>query len=124
MMVKWCLHLKMISSAAYHSMRSSGFIKLPSERTLRDYTHLIKAATGIQPEVSLQMMKEAKMDELEDWQKYVAVVFDEVKIKEDLVYNKHTSEIIGFLDLGDVNNQLDSLAGRAVKGLIRWQPIC
>lgn len=37
MMVKWCLHLKMISSAAYHAMRSSGFIKLPSERTLRDY---------------------------------------------------------------------------------------
>ena len=106
MIIKWCLHLKMISSAAYHAMRSSGFIKLPSERTLRDYTHLIKAATGIQPEVSVQLMKEAKVKDLEEWQKYVAVVFDEIKIKEDLVYNKHTYEIIGFIDLGDVNNQL------------------
>ena len=106
MIIKWCLHLKIISSAAYHAMRSSGFIKLPSERTLRDYTHLIKAATGIQPEVSVQLMKEAKVKDLEEWQKYVAVVFDEIKIKEDLVYNKHTYEIIGFIDLGDVNNQL------------------
>ena len=57
MMVKWCLHLKMISSAAYHAMRSSGFIKLPSERTLRDYTHLVKAATGIQPDVNAQIIK-------------------------------------------------------------------
>ena len=29
------------------------------------------------------------MKDLEEWQKYVAVVFDEIKIKEDLVYNKH-----------------------------------
>ena len=80
MMIKWCLHLKMISSAANHAMRSSGIIKLPSERTLRDYAHLIRAQTGIQPEVCAQLLKEAKMGKLEDWQKYVAVVFDEVKI--------------------------------------------
>ena len=90
MIIKWCLHLKMISSAGYHAMQSCGFIKLPSERTLRDYTHLIKFATGIQPEVSAQLRKEAKMESIEEWQKFVAVVFDEVKIKEDLVYNKHT----------------------------------
>ena len=106
----------MISSAAYHAMRSSGFIKLPSERTLRDYTHQVKAATGIQPEVNAQIIKEAKVNTLEEWKKYVAVVFDEVKIREDLVYNKHTSEIIGFLDLGEVNNQLNSIADVATKG--------
>ncbi len=112
MIIKWCLHLKMISSAGYHAMRSSGFIKLPSERTLRDYTHLTKVATGIQPEVSAQLRKEAKVESLEEWQKYVAVVFDEVKIKEDIVYNKHTSEIIGFVDLGNVTNQMAEIAGQ------------
>lgn len=39
LMIKWCLNLKPISSAVYHSVRSSGFLRLPSERTLRDYTH-------------------------------------------------------------------------------------
>ena len=35
-MIRWCLNLKFLSSAAYHSLRTSEFIKLPSERTLRD----------------------------------------------------------------------------------------
>ena len=57
MIIKWCLYLKMISSAAYGAMRRSGFVKLPSERTLRDYTHLFKADTGIQDEVTKQLMR-------------------------------------------------------------------
>ena len=32
-----------------------------------------------------------------------------MRIKEDLVYNKHTGEVIGFVNLGDVNNQLSAL---------------
>ena len=37
--IKWCINLKPMSSSSYHALRTSGFIKLPSERTLRDYTH-------------------------------------------------------------------------------------
>ena len=51
LMIKWCLNLKLISSAAYHAMRSSGFITLPSERTLRDYTNYIKCRPGYQEEI-------------------------------------------------------------------------
>ena len=46
---------------------------------------------------------------MEEWQKYVVVLFDEVKIKEDLVYNRNTFELIGFVNLGQFNNQLMSL---------------
>ena len=35
----------------------------------------------------------------QDSQKYVAVVFDEVKIKEDIVNDKNECVIIGFTDL-------------------------
>ncbi len=38
-MIKWCLNLSLMSGCSYRAMRSSGFIKLPSERTLRDYTN-------------------------------------------------------------------------------------
>jgi hypothetical protein len=34
-------------------------------------------------------------------QKYVAVVMDEMKIQENLVFDKTSSELIGFIDLGD-----------------------
>ena len=42
MMIRWCLSLKLISSASYHVLSSSNLLILPSERTLRDYTHHVK----------------------------------------------------------------------------------
>ena len=46
MMIRWCLSLKLLSSASYLALRSSNLVILPSERTLRDYTHIVKAKTG------------------------------------------------------------------------------
>lgn len=46
MFIKWCLSLKLISSASYRTLRSSNVVVLPSERTLRDYTHFVKAKPG------------------------------------------------------------------------------
>ena len=37
-MIKWCLNIKLRSSAAYEAIRDSGFISLPSSCTLQDYT--------------------------------------------------------------------------------------
>ena len=79
---------------------------LPSERTLRDYTHFIKAKAGFQAEVDRQLCPEAKIDTIPNCQKFVCFMFDEVKIKEDLVYDKHSGELVGFVNVGDVNNQL------------------
>ena len=46
------------------------------------------------------------MESLEEYQKYVAVVFDEMKIKGGIVYNKHECKIVGFVNLGAVNSTL------------------
>ena len=51
-------------------------------------------------------MKEAQVDTIQDFQKYVCLVFDEVRVKEGLVYDKHSLQVIGFVNLGDINNQL------------------
>ena len=37
----WCLQLKLSSGSAYSNLRESGVLRLPSEHTLRDYTHHI-----------------------------------------------------------------------------------
>ena len=68
----------MLSGSAYDALRH--VLVLPSDRTLRDYTHYIKAGVGVQVDVTKQLMSEVNIDYLEDWQKYVALVFDEVKI--------------------------------------------
>lgn len=105
--IKWCLHLKFKSSGAYHALRSTGVLTLPSERTLRDYTHWVKGGVGFKSDMNEQLIKEANVQEEKD--KYIVLVFDEMKIREDLVFNKHTSELVGFIDLGGINNVLTEL---------------
>ena len=106
MLIRWCLHLKMLSTNAYDTLRR--LLVLPCGRTLRDYTHYIQAGFGVQAEVTKQLMDTANMKSLEEHQKYVAVIFDEMRIKDGLVYNKHEARIEGFVDLGKINNSLAS----------------
>ena len=68
MMIRWCLSLKLISSASYHALRSSNLLVLPSERTLRDYTHIVKAKPGFQPELDQQLCRDAKLDSIPEFQ--------------------------------------------------------
>ena len=106
MMIRWCLSLKLLSTASYRALRSSNLLVLPSERTLRDYTHLVQAKPGFQPDLDKQLCRDAKIDTIPEHQKYVCIVFDEVKVKEDLIYNKYSSKILGFVRLGEVNDHL------------------
>ena len=108
MFIRWCLRIKLMSNRAYGAFRSSGLLKLPSERTLRDYSNWMKAKPGFQPEVDKQLLEESELINKVDYQKYVCVVFDEVKIKEGLVYDKEECNLIGFVDLDDINNHLQA----------------
>ena len=106
LMIRWCLYLRHRSPGAYETLRSSGCLVLPSQRTLRDYTHFVKASPGFSAEVDGQLMKAANIDSIEEWQKYVILLLDEMHIREDLVYEKNTGTLIGFTNLGEVNNHL------------------
>ena len=46
LMIKWCVYLRHLSSSAYETLRDSGCVVLPSQRTLRDYTHYVPAVIG------------------------------------------------------------------------------
>jgi hypothetical protein len=43
---------------------------------------------------------------------YVGLLHDEIKIKADLVYNKHSGELIGFMNLDDVGNAVLNMEQR------------
>lgn len=47
LMIRWCLYLRHLSNKAYETLRLLGCIILPSQRTLRDYSHAVKADPGI-----------------------------------------------------------------------------
>ena len=105
-LIKWCLNLKLLSSSAYHALRTSGFLKLPSERTLQDYVHYFSNKPAFQNKVHQQLLDEINGVHLSESKKYVALIIDEMKFKEGLVNNKHSGKVIGFTDLGDINNEL------------------
>ena len=50
-MTTWCLHLNFLSSSAYHALRSSGVIKIPSKRTLS-----VNILTGLELVLAFWMM--------------------------------------------------------------------
>ena len=106
LIVKWCLYLRHQSSSAYETMRQSGLILLPSQRTLRDYTHYTSTAIGFFDDIDQQLMDAADISSLSGYQRCVAVIMDEMHIREGLVYDKHSGALLGFTDLGDVNNLL------------------
>ena len=85
LMVRWCLYLRHQSQSAYETLRQSDCLVLPSQRTLRDYTHYIKAATGFSAEVDKQLMQAASMKTCKEWEKCMILLIDEMHIKEDLI---------------------------------------
>ncbi len=55
------LMVKFKSSSAYNydALRSTGVLTLPSERTLRDYTHWMKGQVGFSSSLNRELIKEA-----------------------------------------------------------------
>lgn len=58
-------------------------------------------------EIIQQLLDELKKVKLpEHLETHIAVVFDEIKVKEGIVYDKHGCRVLGFVEPGDINNEL------------------
>ena len=97
--IRFALSLHGKSPSAYRKLRDSGALVLPSERELRDYKNYFKPKAGINDE-NVNSLKE-KASSFSRVQRYVVLVTDEMKIQSNLVFEKVTGELIGFIDLGD-----------------------
>ena len=99
MMIRFALHLHLRSPSAYNALRESKVIKLPSDRTLRYYGNIVHPRAGFKKEVFDELKHEiAKYSHPS--QMYVTLMFDEMSVKDDLVYDKVTEQLIGFVDVG------------------------
>jgi len=88
LMIKWCIYLCHLSSGGYEALRKSGCISLPSQRTLRDYTHVANVTSGFSSDVDLQLIEAAKLTTCPEHEKCVVVLMDEMHMRESLVYDK------------------------------------
>ena len=86
--LKWSIFLRSQSQGAYETLRQSGCVKLPSQHTLRDYTHHLKPCPGFSSGVDAQLLGAAKLDRCEERDKCVLLLLYEMYIKQDLVHSK------------------------------------
>ena len=106
MIIKFCLNLAAKSSSSYSDLRynvkdGTGVLVLPSLRTLRDYKNYIRPQRGFNDQLFADLKEKTK--NFSPSERFIGIQFDEMKIQEDLVWDKYSGELIGFVDLGDIN---------------------
>ena len=99
LVLKWCLRIYCKSHSTYSELRDSGFLRLPSGRTLSDYKNFCSSKSGWQTSVFQGMQSSCEQQKVPNVGKLGALIFDEVKIKEGLLFDPSSWELIGFVDL-------------------------
>ena len=98
-------------------------MKINSGRTLRDYKNAIRPSAGFNKEIIDELIKTSAP--LLGYQRFIVLSFDEIKIQDNLVFDKHSGELIGYVDLGDTLlnyctfQNIDALATHALVYYIR-----
>ena len=121
--IRFALSLHGKSPSAYRELRKSGALVLPSERILRDYKNYFPPKAGINNENVNALRKKAAS--FTGNQRYVVLVMDEMKIQSDLVFDKNSGDLVGFMDLGDPMtnfaclDEKDTIATHAFAFLVR-----
>ena len=96
--IRFALSIHGKSPSTYRELQDSGALILPSERVLRDYKNYFKPKAGINKENVECLREKIKSFTV---QRYVAIVIDEMTIQSNLVFDKHSGDLIAFIDLGD-----------------------
>ena len=104
MTIRYCLNLAYKSPSFYDDIRydknnDTGFLALPSRRRLREYKNYIRPTSGFNNEIIAELTR--TVENLSEQENYCVLLMDEMKIQEDLVWDKHTGDVIGYVNLGD-----------------------
>ena len=83
----------------YNQKQGLTFLILPSRWCYKNY---IRPKRRFNNEIISELLKK-------NWfffflnEKFFVLLMDEMKVQENLVWEKHTGELIGYVDLGDIN---------------------
>ena len=100
--IRFALSLHGNSAAPYREIRESGLWFC--QRVLRDYKNYFKPKAGINLE-NIESLRE-KAATLTGIQRYLVLVMGEMKMQSNLVFDKYSGELIGFVDLKDPMTKL------------------
>jgi len=104
------------SPAAYKFLYFSKQINLPGLTSIKRWVGNLKCLPGLNTALFKQL--KTKVDVMSSQEKYCTLVFDEMKIKNFLEYNKYLDLVEGYEDLGS-KGRSNQLAGQAMVFMIR-----
>ena len=77
------------------------YYRVKKKRRLQEYNNYIHSKQGFNHEIINELKN--KIKGFSDIDLFMVILFDKIKVQENLVWCKYTGELIGFDDLGDVN---------------------
>ena len=80
---------------------------VPSRRRLRDYKNYIRPQRGFNKDVVNELL--GKVKHFSDNENFFVMLMDEMKIQENIVWDKHTGDLIGCVDFGDAELNYETL---------------
>ena len=118
--IRVALHLQMVSRSAYEYL--GHFIKLPSQRRLYDYTHFIESKKGPQEKIIANVKKNIENVRGLHHETYFNLIFDEMYIRSNIVICKKTGEILGYVYLNKVEEEIAKLEAEVSGKSFERQP--
>ena len=80
LVLKWCLRIYFKSHSIYGDLRSSGFLKLPSGKTLSDYKNFCSSKSGWQVSVLDAIRESFKKQGVSESGKFGGLFFGRVGV--------------------------------------------
>ena len=104
MIIQFCLSLAANSKSVYDDIRydeesDTGILILPSRRHLRNYAKYIRPERDFNKNIINELKNKIK-NFLRN-EKFFVILMDEMKMQSNLVWGRHTGELIVYVALGD-----------------------
>ncbi|KAK3919723.1 Laminin subunit gamma-3 [Frankliniella fusca] len=117
-MLRLALAVHLTSPSAYELLRDTGMVKLPSSRTLFEYSHANRIKEGIDAVVIEKLSaRVTKLTEeinpttkvQDKHKKYHILMADEMYISQNLIFQKTSGKLLGFTSLDDIDSEIRNL---------------
>ena len=95
-------------------LHTSTYITVFSFLTLQKYTlnyiNFTDPGCGFNIDFISRLVQQVKFDEINKFEKNVFLIFDEMKIKSGLVFSKTTAKLVGFCEMGEINDEIEKFS--------------
>lgn len=102
-LIRLALHLRSMSGAAYEELGK--VIRLPSERTLYEYSHAFQQTDGCNRDIISHVS--GLLEKMKPYQRFFTLIWDEMHIKKSLVFRKSDGRMIGYVKQDNVEKEIE-----------------